>query len=105
MTALAVFQYVMDTLLGAQHYNYARAYFDNIVIASKAFDEYVLHVHNVLNAILNGQFSINTKKLIFFTKKLKTLGFILSGELIQLNSDKVKAIQDFPRPQGISDIH
>lgn len=77
-TVPATFQYIID----AECYNYARVYFDNIVIVSKIYHEYVEYVYDVLKVITNSQFNINANKSILFTKKLKTLEFILSVTFI-----------------------
>lgn len=104
ITALAAFQYIMDMLLSVQHYRFIRAYFNNIVIAFRTLNKYVLYICNVLKAITNDQFNINTNKSTLFAKKLRTLGFILSGMAIQLNSEKINIIRNFPILQEVLDI-
>lgn len=82
-------------LLGVQHYGFARAYFNNIVITSRIFDKHIQHVYDVLEAITDSQFNINTNKLTLFAKKLRTLRFVLSGTVIQLDPEKINAIKNF----------
>ncbi|GKD74531.1 putative nucleotidyltransferase, ribonuclease H [Tanacetum coccineum] len=47
---------------------------------------------------------INLKKCNFLTDKLLFLGFIITSHGIRVDEDKVQAIREWPKPQGISEV-
>lgn len=54
-----------------------------------------LHTHNV---------RINLEKSIFFTHKVQYCGYILRKDGIHKELSKIKAVNNMPRPQNVSDI-
>ena len=62
--APAIFQQVMDTILGCL--DFACAYLDDIVIACKSTEEYRRQIHEVFERIQNFRFRIKETKCEFF---------------------------------------
>jgi hypothetical protein len=79
-------------------------YFDDILIYSKSLDDHVMHVRLVLEALRKAQLYANLKKCIFCLDKLHFLGFIVSAEGVEVDPEKVKAIQEWPTPKGVSEV-
>ena len=46
----------------------------------------------------------NLKKCTFFTDKLVFLGFVVSAQGIQVDEEKVRAIQDWPSPTSVGNV-
>ena len=47
---------------------------------------------------------VNLKKCSFMTKKLLFLGFVVSGDRIQMDEDKIKAIQEWPTLKTVTEV-
>ena len=73
--APAIFQQVMDTMLG--ELNFSIAYLDDILINSKIMEEYQGHIHKVFSRIQDYGFKIKEIKCDFFMKEIKYLGHII----------------------------
>ncbi|GJY83570.1 putative reverse transcriptase domain-containing protein [Tanacetum coccineum] len=64
-------------------------YFDDILIYSASFNEHVTHVRQVLTLLRQDSFYAATKKCVFMTPKVLFLGFVVSGDGIQVDESKV----------------
>ena len=47
---------------------------------------------------------INLKKCSFMTKKMLFLRFIVSGDGIQVDEEKIKAIREWPTPKIVTEV-
>ena len=47
---------------------------------------------------------MNLNKCSFMTKKLLFLGFIVHGDAIQVDEEKVKVIRDWPTPRILTEV-
>ncbi|GJT04569.1 putative nucleotidyltransferase, ribonuclease H [Tanacetum coccineum] len=66
--------------------------------------EHVSHVRQVLTLLRRDSFYVATKKCMFMTPKVLFLGYIVSGEGIQVDESKVAAVQERPTPTTITEI-
>ncbi|GJX18064.1 putative reverse transcriptase domain-containing protein [Tanacetum coccineum] len=65
-------------------------YFDDILVYSTSFNEHVTHMGQVLTLLRNDRFYAATKKCVFMTPKVLFLGYVVSGDGIQLHTDASK---------------
>jgi hypothetical protein len=79
-------------------------YFNDILIYSNNLEEYVMHVKSVLEILRKEKLFANLKKCTFCTDKLVFLGFVVSKRGIEVDEEKVKAIQEWPTPTTISQV-
>uniref|UniRef100_A0A2N9FJY2 Reverse transcriptase domain-containing protein n=1 Tax=Fagus sylvatica TaxID=28930 RepID=A0A2N9FJY2_FAGSY len=79
-------------------------YFDDILIYSKNLDDHVVHVKSVLDVLRKERLFANLKKCTFYTDKLVFLGFVVSAQGIQVDEEKVRAIQDWPSPTSVGNV-
>ncbi|GKC76863.1 putative nucleotidyltransferase, ribonuclease H [Tanacetum coccineum] len=63
-------------------------YLDDILIYSASFSEHVSHVRQVLTLLSKDNIYAATKKCVFMTPKVLFLGYIVSGEGIQVDEFK-----------------
>lgn len=90
MNAPATFQRMMDDLL--RELQYARVYFDDIVIFSSYFSSYMQHVKMVQNRISVAGIKWKLKKCRFVQTKIHLLGHVVSEQGIAVNHEKTSAI-------------
>ena len=79
-------------------------YFDDILIYSKSYDDHVVHLRCVLEALRCEKLYANVEKCVFCMDHVIFLGFIVSSQGVQVDPEKVKAIQDWPTPKNISEV-
>ena len=77
-------------------------YLDDIIIFSASADEYLSHLRAVINKIREHGLKMKPKKCNYF--QTKYLGFIVSGEGIQLDPEKVEAIREMAVPCNIREV-
>ena len=76
--ALAVFQSMMDRVLGPLRNITAVAYLDDIIIHSKSPTQHIRDVEQVLSGLRAANLSINKDKCAFGLTSVEFLGFIVS---------------------------
>ncbi|GKC78402.1 putative nucleotidyltransferase, ribonuclease H, partial [Tanacetum coccineum] len=79
-------------------------YFDDILIYSVSFNEHVTHVRLVLTLLRKDSIYAATKKCVFMTRKVLFLGYVVSGDGIQVDESKVAAVQEWPTPTTITEV-
>ncbi|KAJ3662554.1 hypothetical protein Zmor_006897 [Zophobas morio] len=96
------FQRLINIVLGNLRYDTAMAYLDDVIIASKTFEEGLVKIREVFERFRDANLTLNLKKCFFFMRKIDYLGFTISVHGIEPGEHKVKAVSDFPIP---TDIH
>ncbi|GKA96409.1 putative reverse transcriptase domain-containing protein [Tanacetum coccineum] len=79
-------------------------YFDDILIYSDSFNEHVTHVRQVLTLLRKDSFYVATKKCVFMTPKVLFLGYVVSGDGIQVDESKVAAVLEWPTLTTIIEV-
>ena len=79
-------------------------YFDDMLIYRKNLDKHVVHLKYVLDVLRKEKLFANLKKCTFCTDKLVFLGFVVSAQGIQVDEEKVQAIQEWPSPTSVSNV-
>uniref|UniRef100_A0A2N9G5B2 Reverse transcriptase domain-containing protein n=1 Tax=Fagus sylvatica TaxID=28930 RepID=A0A2N9G5B2_FAGSY len=100
-TFMRLMNHVLRTFIG----RFVVVYFDDILIYSKNLDDHVVHVKSVLDVLRKERLFANLKKCTFYTDKLVFLGFVVSAQGIQVDEKKVHAIQDWPSPTSVGNVH
>ncbi|XP_015578722.1 uncharacterized mitochondrial protein AtMg00860-like [Ricinus communis] len=66
--------------------------------------EHVEHLRLVLDILRAEKLYANLKKCIFCMDKLDFLSYIVSAKGIEVDEEKVKAIKEWPTPEGVGDV-
>ncbi|XP_039014624.1 uncharacterized protein LOC120144671, partial [Hibiscus syriacus] len=102
--APSTFMRLMNHVLRAFIGKFCVVYFDDILIYSQTLDDHVQHLRSVLETLQKEKLYANLQKCSFCTNKLAFLGFIVSSQGLEVDPEKIKAIQDWPRPTSISQV-
>nr|KYP56180.1 Retrovirus-related Pol polyprotein from transposon opus [Cajanus cajan]KYP56181.1 Retrovirus-related Pol polyprotein from transposon opus [Cajanus cajan] len=76
-------------------------YFDDILVYSKTLDEHLGHLRQVLIILRVNHLYANLEKCTFCQEQVNFLGFIVGKEGVQVDSEKIRAIQEWPTPKSV----
>lgn len=93
------YQRAILTLFHDMIHKEIKAYMDDMIAKSKTKDKHLYHMRKLFARLHKYKLPLNLAKLTFKVKSGKLLGFIVSQQGIEVNPDKVRAIQDMPPPK------
>ena len=95
---------MISDCLGDLHGRAAMNFLDDIIILGTSDVDHLQHIDAILDRLNKFQLKINLRKTNFFKKYIRYLGFYLgNGECIK-DPEKVKSINEFPRPNSCKSI-
>lgn len=102
--APATFQRLMTrlfrTLLGKSVY----VYLDDIFVFSNSLEEHEKALASVFDILRTNKLYLSRKKVDLYSTKMECLGHIIDDRGIHVDSDKMRAIREWPQPQNYHDI-
>ena len=102
--APSTFMRLMNHVLRAFLGRFVVVYFDDILVYSKTLDEHVTHLKHVLDVLRQEKLYANFDKCTFYMDRMVFLGFVVSADGIEVDIEKVKAIQDWPTPTTVTEV-
>ena len=102
--APAVFQRLMQTVLGDLHLNGVVVYLDDIVIYSKTVQEHFELLREVFRRLREAGLKLCGAKCQFFMPSIKVLGHVVSAEGISCDSEKISAVKEWPEPTEVKEL-
>ncbi|XP_059290037.1 uncharacterized protein LOC132043575 [Lycium ferocissimum] len=79
-------------------------FIDDILIYSRSEAEHAEHLRIVLQILKDRKLYAKFSKCEFWLKSVAFLGHVISGEGVQVDSQKIEAVKNWPRPTSVSDI-
>ncbi|CAF4518486.1 unnamed protein product, partial [Rotaria magnacalcarata] len=101
----SVFQRLMNQTLGSLRWDICLAYLDDIVVYSCSFDQHLIDLSKVCQALNNSNFKLNNNKCSFFQNDISFLGHKISAAGCLPNDDNARAIIQFPTPTSSKAAH
>ena len=96
------FQRLMHTVL--RGFDFCYVYIDDLLIASKNFDEHLQHIRLVFERLAKFGIVVNLKKCFFASDSIQFLGHLVSADGIKPLPDKVDAIANFKLPETVAEL-
>jgi hypothetical protein len=95
---------MMDVVLLGLKWNSCLVYLDDIVVFAPTVSQHLERLESVLQRIKRAGLKLKLSKFSFLEQSLKVLGFIVSGEGISPDPEKISAVRDFPVPQSVKEV-
>ena len=100
----ATYQRYMNDVLFDYLDDFCTAYLDDILIYSDNELNHDAHVHKVLQRLQDAGLQADIKKCEFSVKRTKYLGFIISTDGIEVDSEKISAVESWQPPKTVKGI-
>ena len=101
-TSGAVFQRLMDSVLGELQPKIAVVYIDDITIFYPTLEQHLEDVNRVMERLSVANLKVNVNKCAFAREEVVVLGFKVLKAGINPNPEKVQEISDLQPPRDIS---
>ena len=98
------FSMVMSEVLRGFSYKYALTYIDDCLIFSQSFDDHLVHLSQDFDRFRKANLKLKMSKCHFAAKEVTYLGHRFTQEGKGVNSEKTKAVVDFPTPKNHTDV-
>lgn len=79
-------------------------YLDDTIITSSSFQDHLYHLKLVYNRLKEANLTINFGKCCIFRKSLKYLGFVIDGDGLRTDLNKVASMVNYSRPKNTTEI-
>ncbi|CAM8977654.1 unnamed protein product [Rhodiola kirilowii] len=102
--APSTFMRLMNHVLRAYIGRFVVVHFDDILINSRSKEEHLDHIKQVLDVLRKEKLYANMEKCSFCTNKVVFLGYVVSGQGIEVDESKVEEIKNWPTPINVSQV-
>lgn len=102
--APAVFQRMMNRVLGSARFTEAMVYIDDVLIYGKSVEECLERFERVIQLIEKANLSLNLAKCEFLQDKINYLGYEISTAGVRPGDKKVQSVVDFPCPTNAHSV-
>jgi len=100
----AAWQRFIDRVVGHDLQPYCFVYLDDLILVSSDFDEHLKLIDTVLGRLEKANLTVNFDKSKFCRAELRFLGYLVDERGLRVCEDKVKAIEEFPRPKSVKQV-
>uniref|UniRef100_A0A8C7RSA0 Reverse transcriptase domain-containing protein n=1 Tax=Oncorhynchus mykiss TaxID=8022 RepID=A0A8C7RSA0_ONCMY len=100
----SVFQAFVDKIFRDLHWQGVVVYIDDILIYSTTRAQHVSLVRRVLGRLLEHDLYVKAEKSLFFQQSVSFLGYRFSTSGVEMESDRISAVSNWPTPTTIKDV-
>ena len=101
-SAPAIFQRIMESLL--QGIPHVTVYLDDVLVSGSSEEEHLGNLQEVLSRLEKAGCRVKRDKCEFMLESVEYLGYKISAEGLQPSEQKVRAIQEAPAPEDVSQL-
>ena len=101
---LTTFQSCINHIFKAQLRKFLLVFFDDILIYSKAWEEHLRHLDEVLGILEEQSLYAKISKCEFGMQEMLYLGHIISIDGVHVHMEKIRAILDWPTPKNVTKL-
>ncbi|CAF1158517.1 unnamed protein product, partial [Adineta ricciae] len=102
--APATFQRLMDVVLAGLKWQCCLVYIDDVVIYSPTFEQHLVDLENVFQALKEANLTLKASKCQFCRQEMHYLGHVVTSKGIKPDPNLIKSVIEFPQPKKIKDI-
>ncbi|XP_019258898.1 PREDICTED: uncharacterized protein LOC109237094 [Nicotiana attenuata] len=102
--APAAFMDLMNRVIKPYLDLFVIVFIDDILIYSRSETDHAEHLRIVLQTLQDHRLYAKFSKCEFWLKSVAFLGHVISGEGVKVDSQKIEAVKNWPRPTSVSDI-
>ena len=102
--APATFQRVMQVVLAGLEGEGVFVYLDDILIASKSFDEHLKQLREVFEHLRSASLRLKPKKCLFLRSEVPYLGHMISAQGVRPDPAKTEKVKSFPVPHDVTSV-
>ena len=103
-TGTANFCMLMRRMFGDSLWKIALAFLDDVVVPSKSVHEGIDRLSDVLDKLRSGGLKLKLTKCKLLQKRTKILGFIVSGNSIEMDPERISAVERLHFPRSIKEL-
>lgn len=104
VNASAVFQRLVNEVLGPLRFTTSLAYMDDILLPTTNYDTGFKNLEEVLKLFRDAHLTFRLSTCYFFQSKIDYLGHGISAEGVRPGTAKIKTVQEFKAPQNVREI-
>lgn len=102
--APATWQRFIDSVLGPELEVNVFVYLDDIIVVGSNFEKHLEVLDKVLKRLRDAKLTINKAKCQFCRSELKYLGYMIDGDGLRVDPDKVESILKIPPPKSAKEV-
>jgi hypothetical protein len=99
--APSTFQALMNDIFKNQLRKFVLVFFDDILVYSSTMQEHIQHLQITLDILRSHQLHVKREKCQFGQIEVKYLGHVISQEGVLVDSEKVSAMVQWPKPRNL----
>ena len=100
----AMFQRLIDKVIGPELEPFAFSYLDDIIIATETYEEHIKWLEHVLRRIKEAGLTINREKSVFGKTEVKYLGVLVNRDGFRPDHDKIEPVVNYPVPKNLKQL-
>ena len=102
--APVTFERLMEAVLSGLPWETCLVYLDDIIVHAASFEDHIENLCRVLERLRQANLKLNPKKCRLFRQQVQLLGYTVSKHGISADQEKVKAVQNWPRPRSVREV-
>lgn len=103
-TSQAVFQRMMDKVLGNLKFKGVMVYVDNIVVYGKTFEEFTDMLEKIFKRFREANLTFKPSKCKFGFSEIELLGYLISSLGVKPSEKKLKAMREVSAPTSAKEV-